>query len=75
MLNPASPVYLVMRNHGRFGMEGICHPESSRQNIIDEVWSDRTERKITQVFELADGLCVDVTEEFQIAAGIEMEVA
>jgi hypothetical protein len=75
MLNPASPVYLVMRDHGSHGVEGTCYPEKSRANIIEDVWADRDEQLIKQIFELADGLCIDITGEIQEAAGLSSYIA
>jgi hypothetical protein len=41
----AAPCYLVFRDYGRHGFEGVAHPETSKRNIIEDIRADNRARR------------------------------
>lgn len=58
------PLYLVMRDHGRHGFEGVAHPETSRRNIIEDIRDGQIE-KVAAILELIDGRYHDITSDIR----------
>lgn len=77
MIKPASnrnPLWLVMRDYGqdrwgnRIGREGKVFPDQCRAEVVRSLCEDPDQ--IMFVWELAEGVHYDVTEEFLAEAGI-----
>lgn len=59
--------YLVMRDFGKIGREGVADPELTRGAIIDRIASGELDR-IIFIHHVEDGLVEDVTSELIDAA-------
>jgi hypothetical protein len=62
----ASPYYLVWRDHGRLGFEGVAYPEMSRRNIIEDIQSGQLDR-VVAVIEIFEGRSRDITDDIREA--------
>jgi hypothetical protein len=61
----AAPCYLVFRDYGRHGFEGVAYPETSKRNIIEDIQSGQLER-VVSVIEIHEG-AVDITDSIREA--------
>jgi hypothetical protein len=52
----AAPYYLVWRDYGRHGFEGVAYPETSKRNIIEDIQSGQIDR-VVAVLEIFEGRC------------------
>jgi hypothetical protein len=50
----AAPCYLVWRDYGRHGFEGVAYPETSKRNIIEDIQSGQIDR-VVAVLEIFEG--------------------
>lgn len=60
------PLYLVMRDWGKHGFEGVSYPEQSKRNIIEDIATGQIDR-VVSVIEIEDGRATDVTDEIEDA--------
>jgi hypothetical protein len=58
---PNHSYFVVMRDHGRLGMEAVVDPEITRAGVVDRLKSGEWD-KVVFIHHVADGLVEDVTD-------------
>jgi hypothetical protein len=58
---PNHSYFVVMRDHGRLGMEAVVDPEITRAGVVDRLKSGEWD-KVVFIHHVADGLIEDVTD-------------
>jgi hypothetical protein len=69
-----APLYLVMRDYGRHGFEGVAYPETSKRNIIEDIQSGQIDR-VVAVLEIFEGRSRDITDDIREAVEAQREAA
>ena len=69
-----APLYLVIRDHGRHGFEGVADPETSKRNIVEDIRSGQIDR-VTAVIEIFEGRSTDITDDIRDAVEAERVAA
>jgi hypothetical protein len=70
----AAPYYLVWRDYGRHGFEGVAYPEASKRNIIEDIRSGQLER-VVSVIEIHEGRARDITDDIRDSVEAEKVAA
>lgn len=55
------PLYLVIRDFGKIGLESVSDPSDTRETIIRDIYSQQIDR-VVSVIEIVDGQASDITE-------------
>jgi hypothetical protein len=69
-----APLYLVMRDYGRHGFEGVAYPETSKRNIIEDIQSGQIDR-VVAVIEIFEGRSRDITDDIREAVEAQQREA
>jgi hypothetical protein len=70
----AAPYYLVWRDHGRHGFEGVAYPETSKRNIIEDIARGQIDR-VVAVLEIHEGRSRDITDDIRDSVEAEKVAA
>lgn len=70
----AAPCYLVFRDYGRHGFEGVAYPETSKRNIIEDIQSGQLDR-VVAVLEIFEGRARDITDDIRDSVEAEKVAA
>ena len=68
------PVYVVLRDFGKLGIEGVTDPSDTRETIINGLINQQIDR-VTCILEIYEGRSTDVTDDFREAVIARQAVA
>lgn len=67
--NPDAPLYVVMIDHGKLGLEAIVHPGTTQDEVVMDIANGQHDYgSVAYVLEILEGKSRDITEDVARAA-------